>query len=169
MAAHHDDMPSTSSTPDPAKRSRTPAADSTTRGGVRPGVGPYGCHTCRRSDSRRSVSRTGGFTASAPTGRPGGAAAGMTLALGPDPDRDLDRAAVEAELLAQPPLYEPAVARLEEPGGEQDEVRRPDAGLGREQDLGLAPAAHRRRGRRDQAGQPGVEPARRHPGLPPGQ
>src|SRR6185437_16822308 len=122
---------------------------------------PYGCHTCRRSDSRRSSSRTGGLTASAPTGRPGGAAAGVALALGPDPDRDLDRAAVEAELLAQPPLHEPAVARLEEPGGEQDEVRRPDAGLGGEQDLGLAPAAHRRRRRRDQAGQPGVEPAGR--------
>jgi hypothetical protein len=53
----------------------------------------------------------------------------MAIALGPDPDRDLDRAAVEAELLAQPPLHEPAVARLEEARGEQDEVRRPDAGL----------------------------------------
>src|SRR6266568_3791316 len=169
MAAHHDDMPSTSSTPDPASRSRTPEADSTTSGGVRPGIGPYGCHTCRRSDSRRSISRTGGFTASAPTGRPGGATAGMALALGPDPDRDLDRAAVEAELLTQPPLHEPAVARLEEARGEQDDVRWPDAGLGGEQDLGLATTAHRRRSRRDQAGQPGVEAAGRHPGLPPFQ
>src|SRR6476646_6314993 len=152
MAAHHDDMPSTSSTgvsggyggvdppvrgrfcgvvasggsSEPASRRRTPAADATTRGSVRPGMGPYGCHTCRRSDSRRSISRTGGFIASAPTGRPGGAAAGVALALGPDPDRDLDRAAVEAELLAQPPLHEPAVASLEESGGEQAEVRRPD-------------------------------------------
>src|SRR5437899_8417713 len=117
MAAHHDDMPSTSSTgvsgglggvvppgdgraPDPARRRRTPDADSTTSGAVRPGIGPYGCHTRRRSDSRRSLSRTGGFTASAPAGRAGRAAAGMAIALGPDPDRDLDRAAVEAELLA---------------------------------------------------------------------
>src|SRR5437899_10126479 len=131
MAAHHDDMPSTSSTgvsgglggvvppgdgraPDPARRRRTPDADSTTSGAVRPGIGPYGCHTCLRSDRRRSRSsgRTGGFTTSAPTGRRGGAAGGMALALGPDPDRDLDRAAIEAELLAQPPLHEPAVARL---------------------------------------------------------
>src|SRR6266478_6616539 len=166
MAAHHEDIPSTSSAPDSASRSLTPDADSTTSGTVRPGIGPYGCHTCRRSDSRRSLSRTGRFTASAPAGRASRAAAGMAITLGPDPDRDLDRAAVEAELLAQPPLHEPAVARLEEPGGEQDEVRRPDAGLGGEQDLGLAPAAHRRRGRRDQAGQPGVEPARRHSGFP---
>src|SRR6185437_6133336 len=142
MAAHHDDMPSRSSTGvsgglggvvppggsrEPASRRRTPAADATTRGSVRPGMGPYGCHTCRRSDSRRSISRTGGFTASAPTGRPGGAAAGGALAFDPDPHRDLDRAAVEAELFAQPPLHEPAVARLEESGGEQDEVRRPYA------------------------------------------
>src|SRR6516162_11375209 len=143
MAAHHDDMPSISSPP-PARRRRTPAADSTTSGSARPGIGPYGCHTCRRSDRRRSSGRTGGFTASAPPGRTGGAA-GMALALGPDPHRDLDRAAVEAELLAQPPLHEPAVARLEEPRGEQDEMRRPDPGLGGEQDLGLAPDAHRRR------------------------
>src|SRR6516225_5150992 len=120
MAAHHDDMPSTSS-PDPARRRRTPAADSTTSGSVRPGIGPYGCHTCRRSAWRRSSGRTGGFTASAPAARTGGAAAGMAFALGPDPDRDLDRAAVEAELLAQPPFHEPAVARLEESRGEQDE------------------------------------------------
>src|ERR1700759_3221488 len=124
MAAHHDDIPPPGPPPPPS-RSRIPAADSTTSGGVRPGMGPYGCHTCRRSDSRRSVSRTGGFIASAPTGRPGGAAAGVALALGPDPDRDLDRAAVEAELFAQPPLPQPAVARLEESGGEQDDGRRP--------------------------------------------
>src|SRR5215472_7734396 len=121
MAAHHDDMPSTTSAPEfpgPASRSRTPDADSTTSGGVRPGIGPYGCHTCLRSDRRRSSSRTGGFTISAPAGRPGGAASGMALALGPDPYQDLDRAAVEAELLAQPPLDEPAVARLQEARGE---------------------------------------------------
>src|SRR6185312_11154252 len=100
MAAHHDDMPSTSSPP-PANWRRTPEADSTTSGSIRPGIGPYGCHTCRRSDSRRSSGRTGGFTASAPPGRTSGATAALALALGPDPDRDLDRAAVEAELLAQ--------------------------------------------------------------------
>src|SRR6476660_4880235 len=124
MAAHHDDMPSTSSSPDRARRRRTPDADSMTSGGVRPGIGPYGCHTCRRSASRRSRSRswgrTSGFTTSAPTASPGRTAPGMALALGPDPDRDLDRGALEAELLAQPPLDEPAVARLEEPRGEQD-------------------------------------------------
>src|ERR1700759_747054 len=117
MAAHHEDMPSTSSSPDPATRRRTPDADSTTSGSVRPGIGPYGCHTCRRSDWRRAMGRTGGSPASAPTGRPGRAAAGMVLALGPDPDRDLDRAAVEAELLAQRPFHEPAIARLEQPRG----------------------------------------------------
>src|SRR6516225_5480908 len=69
---------------------------------------------------------------------------GTTFALGPDPDGNLHRAALEAELLAQPPLDEPAVGRLEEPRGEQDEVRRADADLGGEQDLGLAAAADRR-------------------------
>src|ERR1700759_2700055 len=108
MAAHHDDIPPPGPPPPPS-RSRIPAADSTTSGGVRPGMGPYGCHTCRRSDPRRSISRTGGFTALAPTGRPSGTGAGVAPPLCPDPDRDLDRAAVEAELLAQPPLHEPAV------------------------------------------------------------
>jgi spermidine synthase len=100
--------------------------------------------------------------------RGGPAAAGAGLALGPDPHRDLNRAALEAELLAQPPLHEPPVGGLEEPRGEQDEVRRPDPGLGGEQDLGLPAAAHRRWGRGHQAGQPGVEPAGRNPGLPAG-
>jgi spermidine synthase len=95
-------------------------------------------------------------------------AAGAGLALGPDPHRDLDRAALEAELLAQPPLHEPPVGGLEEPRGEQDEVRRPDPSLGGEQDLGLPTAAHRRWGRGHQAGKPGVEPAGRDPGLPAG-
>ena len=95
-------------------------------------------------------------------------AAGAGLALGPDPHRDLDRAALEAELLAQPPLHEPPVGGLEEPRGEQDEVRRPDPSLGGEQDLGLPTAAHRRWGRGHQAGKPGVEPASRDPGLPAG-
>ena len=38
-----------------ASRSRTPLADSTTSGSARPGIGPYGCHTCRRSSSSSSV------------------------------------------------------------------------------------------------------------------
>jgi predicted O-methyltransferase YrrM len=97
------------------------------------------------------------------------AAAGAVLPLGPDPHRDLDRAALETELLAQPPLHEPPVGRLEEPRGEQDEVRRPDPRLGGEQDLRLPAAAYRRRGRSHQAGQPGVKPAGRDPGLPAGQ
>jgi spermidine synthase len=84
---------------------------------------------------------------------------GAGLALGPDPHRDLHRAALEAELLAQPPLDEPAVGRLEESRGEQHEMRRPDSGLGGEQDLRLPPAAHRRRCRRHQGGQPRVEPS----------
>jgi spermidine synthase len=83
---------------------------------------------------------------------PGMGRAGAGVALGPDAHRDLDRAALEAELLAQLPLDEPAVGRLEKPGGEQHEVRRPDPGLGGEQDLGLPAAAHRRRGRGHQAG-----------------
>src|SRR6266704_417505 len=147
MAAHHDDMPSTSSAPvppGPATLRRTPAADSTTSGVVRPGIGPYGCHTCRWSAWRRSRCRTGWLTASAPASRPGRAAP-RVLALGADPDRDLHRAAVEAELLAQPPLHEPAVGRLKEARGEQHEVRRAHASLGGEQDLRLAAAAHRRR------------------------
>jgi hypothetical protein len=45
------------------------------------------------------------------------------------------RGALEAELLAQPPLDEPPVTGFEEPGGEQDEMRRADPGLRREQDL----------------------------------
>src|SRR5204862_7892971 len=122
MAAHHEDMPSTSPPP-PASRRRTPEADSTTRGSARPGIGPYGCHTCRRSDWRRSSSRTGGFTASAPAGRASRAAARVAFSPGPDPDGDLDPAAVEAVPLAQPPLPEPAAARLQDPPPEQDEVR----------------------------------------------
>jgi len=91
-----------------------------------------------------------------PLGPRGRTAAGAGIPLGPDAHRDLHRAALEAELLAQPPLDEPAVGRLEESGGEQHEVRRPDPGLGGEQDLRLPAAAHRRRGGGHQAGQPGV-------------
>src|SRR5689334_24491299 len=124
MAAHHDDMPSMSSAPESSRR-RTPEADSTTSGSVRPGIGPYGCHTCRRSARRRSWDRTGGLTASAPVSSPGRAASGA-LTLRADADGDLHRAAVEAELLAQPPFHEPAVGGLEEAGREQHEVRRAD-------------------------------------------
>src|SRR4051795_2946704 len=117
MAAHHDDMPSTSSAPEPDRRSRTPAADSTASGSVRPGIGPYGCQTCRRSARRRSSCRTGGLTASAPVASPGRTASGA-LTLRADPDRDLHRGAGEAELLAQLPFHEPPVGGLEEAGGE---------------------------------------------------
>ena len=48
-------------------------------------------------------------------GAGGRAVARAVLALGPDPHRDLDRAALEAEFLAQPPLHEPPVGGLEEP------------------------------------------------------
>src|SRR5689334_8422662 len=151
MAAHHDDMPSMSSAgglggvappadnrapeaPGPASLRRTPAADSTTSGSVRPGIGPYGCHTCRRSARRISSNRTGGLTASAPVSSPRRAAS-RALALRADADGDLHRAAFEAELLAQPPFHEPAVGGLEEAGREQHEVRRAYPGLGGEQDL----------------------------------
>ena len=60
-------------------------------------------------------------------------------------DRDLDRGAVEAQLLAQLALQEPPVAGLEEAGGEDDEPRRPDVGLGHVLDLRGAAAAGRRR------------------------
>jgi len=53
-----------------------------------------------------------------PRGPRGRTAAGTALPLGPDAHRNLHRAALEAELLAQPPLDEPAVGRFEEPGGE---------------------------------------------------
>src|SRR3954451_20707993 len=43
-------MPSISSRPS-ARRSRTPLAPATGSGAVRPGIGPYGCHTWRRSAS----------------------------------------------------------------------------------------------------------------------
>src|SRR6266545_7131774 len=58
----------------------------------------------------------------------------------PQPQRQADRAALEPEFLAQPALEEAAVARLQETRGEQHEMRRPDACLGREHDPRL-PAA----------------------------
>src|SRR5262245_63790857 len=61
--------------------------------------------------------------------------------------RHVHRAALEAKLLAQPPLDEPPVAGFEEPGGEKHEMRRADPHLRREEDLGQPPAARRRRGR----------------------
>ena len=81
----------------------------------------------------------------------------------------MHRAALEAEFFPEPALDEPAVPSLQEAGGEQHEMRRPDPGLGREQDLGLLAAANRRRSRRDKRGEPAVEPPRRHPRLPAGQ
>src|SRR5215467_477071 len=90
-------------------------------------------------------------------------------ALLPQPHRQVDRAAVEAELLPEPALDEPPVAGLQEAGREQDEVRRPGPGLGREEDLRLLAATDGRGGRRDQRRQPGVEPAGGHPGFPAGE
>src|ERR1700760_2605520 len=147
MAAHHEDMPSISSGwPGWARRRRTPEADSTGSGAWVPGMGAYGCQTRRRSVSRRSAgTRLAAAGATAAAGRPGAAAA-----LLPQPHRHLERAALEAELLPQLAFHEPPVGSLQEPGGEQDHVRRPDAGLSREQHLGLLAAAHRRRGGRDQ-------------------
>src|SRR6516162_871915 len=97
---------------------------------------------------------------------PAAAAGRAALRIGPQPHRHPHRAALEPEFLTQPPLDEPPVTGLQEAGGEQHEMRRPEAGLGREQDLRLAAAPDGRRGGRDQAGQPGIEPAGRHPGLP---
>src|SRR5262249_16790909 len=50
IAAHHEDMPSTSSRPS-ARRNRTPAAADTTSGRWVAGIGAYGCQTCSRSSA----------------------------------------------------------------------------------------------------------------------
>src|SRR5215203_2903446 len=90
-------------------------------------------------------------------------AAGALLA---DADRDLDRGALEAELLAQPALDEAPVAGLDEAGGEEDEPRRLGARLGREEDAWLLATAHRVRVRRHDLAEEGVEPAGRDARLP---
>src|SRR5580698_10452426 len=100
MAAHHDDIPSTRSRPS-ASRSRTPSADETTSGVIRPGIGPYGCQTCCRSLARRLCLSRGAATGRSPV-----------LPLGLHPDRHVHRAALETELLAQLAFHEPAVGSL---------------------------------------------------------
>src|SRR5689334_6253103 len=67
----------------------------------------------------------------------------LRAALLAHPHRDVDRGAVEAELLAQPALDEAPVARLDEPGGEEHEPRRLGAGLGAEEDARLLAAPDR--------------------------
>src|SRR5687768_1783492 len=56
MAAHQDDIPSTSSRPS-ASASRTPAASVTSNDSWVPGIGPYGCQTCAWSSFSRSSTR----------------------------------------------------------------------------------------------------------------
>src|SRR5690606_18497307 len=94
------------------------------------------CATARRpaNGSRR------GYLSPGPALQSGAASAPALLA---HPDRDLDRGALETELLAQPALQEPPVAGLEEAAGEQHELRGPGGGLGAEQDPRLLAATHR--------------------------
>src|SRR5699024_5761897 len=80
-------------------------------------------------------------------------------ALLPDPDADLDRGALEGERLPQPPLDEPPVAGIEEPGGEQHEPGRAGVSLGAEQDARLLPAPHRVRMGCGELTKKGVQPA----------
>src|SRR5215470_3653224 len=110
----------------------------------------------RRYRARTQVSgsvRRGRGTISARNRPPAGNASAYLVSPGPDPERmvsvpasavcpgpapaaprpplaqahrHVHRAALEAELLAQPPLDEPPVAGFEEPGGEQHEMRRAD-------------------------------------------
>src|SRR5690606_41698925 len=89
----------------------------------------------------------------------------VAAALLPHAHRDVDRRALEAELLAQPALDEAPVARLDEAGGEQHEPRGPGAGLRAEQDARLLAAPHRVRVGGDQLAEEGREPARRQPGV----
>src|SRR5690348_11652345 len=67
---------------------------------------------------------------------------GSALALFARPLLQHDRRPDEAELLAQTPLDEPLVRRLELAAGEQDEGRRGRRRLGAEEDLGLLAAPH---------------------------
>src|SRR6516225_1201070 len=152
-------MPSTSSAPS-ASRSRTPLAAVTTSGGRVPGMGAYGCQTrCLSSSRIFSGESTKNDYLERKLAAGAGPADGLAAlaALFPQPHGHLDRGALEAELLAQPPFDEPAVGLLEDSGGEQHEVRRLGARLRGEQDPRLAAAAHRRRGGRDQLVQERVE------------
>lgn len=82
------------------------------------------------------------------------------------PHRDVDRGALEAELLAQPALDEASVAVLQEARGEQHEARRLGARLGTEEDPGLLAAADGVRVRGDDLAEEGVQPAGGDAGLP---
>src|SRR6185436_20038280 len=90
---------------------------------------------------------------------------GAKLTLAPLPRALLqhDRRADEAEVLAQSPLEEPKVARVQLAAGEQDECRRRDRGLGPEHDPGLLAAPDRVRVLGNQPAQERVEGARRDP------
>src|SRR5699024_2965903 len=108
-----------------------------------------------------------GRDAAAHLGAPAGRGArGSALALLPGPRPDDDGRAGEGEVLAQAAFDEPTVAVLEEPAGEDDEPRRPGAGLGREQDAGLLAAAQRMGMRGDQLAEEGVQAAGRDPAVP---
>ena len=65
----------------------------------------------------------------------------LLAALFPDAHVDLDGRALETESLAEPAGDEPAVAGVQETGGEQHELRRPAGGLGAKEDAGLLAAA----------------------------
>ena len=86
---------------------------------------------------------------------PGGgrSAVGLTASAGAEflagPDRDLHRAALETELLAEFALHEPLVAGVERAGGEEHEPRRAGAGLGGAVDPWRAP---KRQGRASPGG-----------------
>src|SRR6516164_4088819 len=80
-----------------------------------------------KEPGRRPSGGSGGSTPRASTSAVGpGPACGTPGAAFADADRQVHRAALETELLAQPPLDEPAVPGFEEPRGEQHEMRRPD-------------------------------------------
>src|SRR4051794_3001031 len=104
-------MPSTSSRPSASFR-RTPSAETTGSGAVAAGIGPYGCHTRRRSSSSRSSTRAtllaGGLQDPA-TGR-GRAGAGV--------DRDeVDGQRLEGRLGGVDEAREAHVGRLGEVAG----------------------------------------------------
>src|SRR3954470_5349806 len=82
---------------------------------------------------------------------------GPVLSLLPRPNLQVDRAAMEAELLPQPALDEPDVARVHPTGGEEDERRRRTLCLGSKQDPRLLPAADRMWVGGDQPAEEGVQ------------
>src|SRR3954447_23194094 len=87
------------------------------------GSRPTACRTSLGADSSSSRTRTatGGPSSSCLRGRGRSSSA---LALLASPHGDLDRRALEAEGLTQPPLDEPPVPGVEEARGEEHEPRR---------------------------------------------